>query len=162
MKLTLVGWIFNGQNQHCKNIEQRHAAEHHKRSHTGSAIDILDEGYAKDCCAASVTGLHEFTGQTFITQENTCQNPDDDDGNGSGSETEQNEFSVRSMDVISQNSMAGSPTRKTSLSATEQNSFVRNFFCPSTYPMIITIKIGSVEFRLKIRLLICNASVAGR
>ena len=94
MKLTLVGWIFNGQNQHCKNIEQRHAAEHHKRSHTGSAIDILDEGYAKDCCTASVTGLHEFTGQAFITQENACQNPDDDDGNGGGSETEQDEFAI--------------------------------------------------------------------
>lgn len=89
MKLTLVGWIFNGQNQHCKNIEQWHAAEHHKRSHTGSAIDILDEGYAKDCCTASVTGLHEFTGQTFITQENMCQSPDDDDGNDGSSETEQ-------------------------------------------------------------------------
>ena len=91
---------FQHQNQHCKDVEQRHAAQNHQRCHTRTAVDVLDERHAQHGGAAAVARLHKLTHQRFVPQKTLCPRPDKQDADERGGKAEQHKLRLKLMQNI--------------------------------------------------------------
>ena len=80
------------QDQHGKNVEQRHAAQNHQRRHAGTAVNVLDEGHPQDGRAAAVGRLYKFAHDRLVPHQRPRQGPGRQDARERGPGAEEHEL----------------------------------------------------------------------
>lgn len=83
------------EGEHCDRhyVVKGHTCNDHQRCHAGVSVKILDNGNAKDCCAAPVRGLHKFAPDVSWLQKKGEANGDSNAAKG-GDQTEENKFGI--------------------------------------------------------------------
>ena len=89
--IIFISWSSERQDYNSENVIKRYASKDHQGRHSvaGLAVDAVNKGYSKKCCAASVGPLQEFSAPRLRLHTDCGKYPDKEYAGKGGSKAEE-------------------------------------------------------------------------